>query len=280
MKLILIAGTTILALATTPASAQLLGGSGLGQTIGGLSGGLSGGLGSTIGGTLGRSGETRLDRSVDRRSGRVSTRASTRQSADGGANGSTDVIGRTIGGSASGSGSGSADAGITAQAIGTDAVRGAVQPTAGLVRGTAGSARDAAFATVTSAGSSANTVGGSANAAGSLAGSAQGSLGQLTATGSGAASGAGNFAVQPGMMVEDAKGRAIGTVQSLRTSADGTVTALLMTVGDRSVALPAGNFTASGDALVSAMSKGEVKSEAKRQEDAAPNAEGGEQSSE
>src|SRR5204863_532584 len=63
-----------LAIAATPASAQLLGGSGgLGGTLGGSLGGTLGSAGAGANGTLSRSGagELRTERQVDTRSGRV-----------------------------------------------------------------------------------------------------------------------------------------------------------------------------------------------------------------
>jgi hypothetical protein len=88
----------------------------------------------------------------------------------------------------------------------------------------------------------------------------------LAATGSAAANLAGSFDVSPGMVVEDARGRTIGTVQSVRTTANGVVDTVLVEVGNRTAALPAANFSGSGNALVSAMGKGEVKDEAKSQQ--------------
>jgi hypothetical protein len=65
--------------------------------------------------------------------------------------------------------------------------------------------------------------------------------------------------------VTDAKGRAIGTVQDVRTTASGKVRDVVVAVGNRTATLPAANFSGSGDALVSAMGKGEVKDAAKDQ---------------
>ena len=103
----------------------------------------------------------------------------------------------------------------------------------------------------------------SGNASGSLAGAAQGSLGQLALAGSSAANASGSFDVSPGMMVQDARGRLVGTVQDVQTTASGTVQAVVMKVGDATATLPAANFAGSGNVLVSAMGKGEVKKTAR-----------------
>ena len=67
-------------------------------------------------------------------------------------------------------------------------------------------------------------------------------------------------------MVQDASGRAIGTVRSAKADADGRIDSLLVDTGDRIASLPASNFTASGDVVTSAMSKGEVRKEARQQD--------------
>lgn len=105
-----------------------------------------------------------------------------------------------------------------------------------------------------------------ASGAGAAAGGFQGSLGQLAAAGSGAASGGGMFAVEPGMVVTDARGKAIGYVQSVRQTGSGVVEAVTVEVGDRFATLPAANFAGSGDVLVTGMTKGQLKDEAKAQE--------------
>lgn len=64
------------------------------------------------------------------------------------------------------------------------------------------------------------------------------------------------------MIVRDTSGRAIGTVNQVRGAANGAVDTVLVAVGDRVAALPADNFTVSGEALVSAMSRGEIQGQA------------------
>src|SRR5690606_298592 len=109
---------------------------------------------------------------------------------------------------------------------------------------------------------------GAANGAGSAAGGFQGSLGQLAVAGSGAASGAGMFAVEPGMAVTDTRGKVIGYVQDIRQTGRGVVQAVTVEVGNRVATLPAASFAGSGDVLVTGMTKGELKKTAERQEDA------------
>ena len=130
------------------------------------------------------------------------------------------------------------------QAIGTDAVGGIARSTASTVAGVAG-----------------NVTGGASGATGGAAGAG---LLTLAAAGS-AASAAGAIAVNPGMIVRDASGRAIGEVQGVRARANGLVDQVLVEAGNRVVALPADNFSVSGDALVSAMSRAEVRKESREQ---------------
>jgi len=251
-----------------PASAQLLGG--------GLGGGLGGTLGNPtrpVGGTLGTVGDLtgsgRGDAHIDRRSGRVQGKGSAGADGSGSANGQGDLLGQTIGGSASGSGGASGSGSLDAQAVGTDfvgqaargavgSVRGAASSAAGIARGTVGTARG-------SAGQALSNVSGSTDATGSAAGSFQGSLGQLAAAGSGAANGAGMFAVEPGMAVTDARGKVIGHVEDLRRTGHGVVEAVTVEVGERVATLPAASFTGSGDVLVTGMSKGQLKDTAEQQ---------------
>jgi hypothetical protein len=70
-------------------------------------------------------------------------------------------------------------------------------------------------------------------------------------------------ALNRGARVEDAKGRLIGSVQRVNRTARGRIESVTMRVGDRLATLPASNFSADGDVLVSAMGKGAVKDAAK-----------------
>jgi hypothetical protein len=87
----------------------------------------------------------------------------------------------------------------------------------------------------------------------------------IAAAGSAAANAAGAISVSPGMIVRDSAGRAIGEVQNLRAAANGVVDTIFVEVGNRVAALPADNFSVSGETLVSAMSRSEVRKEAQDQ---------------
>lgn len=280
----LLSGAVLALVAAAPASAQLLGGrgggglgGGLGGSMGGLGGGLrgagSGSLGGTFDGAASRipatgdigsrtQGSARADKQVNARKGSAS--ASAAASGTSMVDGATSVAGRSFSGSgsASGSGSGSADA----QLIGTDAVGSAARSTVGTGRGLAAQGRSVAGSAASSAKGYASSAGNVAGAATTAAkGSASGALGQLAAAGSAAANGAGAFNVAPGMAVTDAKGRVIGTVSNVRSTAQGSVHEVMVTVGKQTATLPAANFTGSGNVLVSAIGKGDLKSTAKQQ---------------
>lgn len=293
----ILGASALLAIAVaTPASAQILGGGGgLGGSLGGTLGGLRGQLGGPgmLGSSFDRSsrdlpiagdatsslrGSTRSERSVDTRKGHV--KASNDTSLDSAVANSGRVGDRAISGTAAGnaSGSGSADA----QLIGTDAVRStagnavhSTRSTASAVRGNATSAvtnlRETASGAVgatrtvaeTTLGRVRNAAPNPGDVADGAAHTASGTVARRTGTlalaGSAAANGAGAFPVTPGMAVTDAKGQAIGTVKSVQTSATGAVQQVLVRVKDKTAPLPAANFTGSGDALVSAMGRSEVR---------------------
>lgn len=252
----------------TPASAQLLGGSGgLGGNLGGTLGGPIGTVTGTVEKTATASGETR----ADRRSGRVQSNGSA--SGNGTATGSTIL---PTGESAQGSGSGSAagSGSLDAQLVGTDYVGSTAQGAIGTARGAAGTATGTAQGAVTGAkdrlGQTAMGLTGTASGAGALAGNAggmfQGSLGQLVASGTGAANGAGTFAVEPGMPVTDPRGKVIGYVQQVSATKRGVIETVTVEAGNRVATLPAASFAGSGDLLVSGMTKGELGQIAKQQE--------------
>lgn len=298
IKLLGTSALLALALAASPASAQILGGGGgglggsLGGGLGGLTGSGTGSFGGSIDSTMRRlpsssdtmgdlRGSTRTERSVDTRRGHV--KASNDSALDSTIGNSTRVGDRTIGGS--GSASGNANGSADAQLIGTDAVRSTAGNAVGRTRDTASNLRDRATNTASTARDTAgNAVGGARDAAGgavsrarnvvpatpdvsgtaSGAASGAGSLGSgtLALAGSAAANGNGSFPVSVGMPVQDARGKVIGTVQSVRSSSRGVVQQVLVKTGDKTATLPATNFTGSGSALVSAMGKGEVKKSA------------------
>jgi hypothetical protein len=256
---------------SNPASAQLLGGGG----GGGLTGGLGGTIGQTTGSITGSStGTLRGEKSIDRKSGRVRGSGEAQGSSNGSITGGTTVLDRSVGGTSSGSASASKSGSVDAQLIGTDAVRGAAQDGVARGRGAVDTVRGTAGSAVGTLRDTANNAVGSASGVGSIAGSgsamgngmAQGSLGQLVASSSGAANGAGTFAIEPGMPIEDVKGRTIGYVQSVKQTKQGIVEAVTVETGNRMVTLPAANFAGSGEALVTGMTKGELTSAAKNQE--------------
>jgi hypothetical protein len=91
---------------------------------------------------------------------------------------------------------------------------------------------------------------------------ASGAVGEGSASGEASGSGmlsGGLPALDPGARVEDARGRLIGRVQSVRRNAEGQVESVAVAVGRRTATLPAGNFSADGNVLVSAMGKGAVE---------------------
>lgn len=240
-----------------PAAAQLLGG-GVG---GGLGGSLGGSLGGTLGGGLGQVGgvargtldagsAVRIDRTIDRHSGRAAARGSGEARGGAGLDGAASSLLGSGDASARGDARASGSGEIGVQAIGTDALGRTAGAAAGTARGLAGSASG------TASGSGSASGGGNGGAA----------FGPLSAAGSAAASAAGAVSVAPGMIVRDGAGRAIGRVQDVRAAADGLVDTVLVRIGDRIAALPAENFSVSGETLVSAMSRGEVRREARRQE--------------
>lgn len=302
MKTLFLSAAAVAALTlSAPASAQLLGGGGLtgglGGQIGGTLGGTLGRPGSTLDRPVGRTLERvpldRLDapveqttratkrarssaeveRSIDRRSGKAS--ASGR--ADGGVAGAVDsqagALGRSAGLSGGGNASGSASGGASADLIGTDEVRGTARNLRDRADNGVTTARSAVDRARGTLGNAANGVGGSLSGSGSGSGSASGSAGgdgaYGSAEGSGAATATGNVAsaLEPGARVEDARGRLVGKLKQVNRNARGRIESLDVQVGRRVATLPAGNFSASGDVLVSAMSKGEVKDAAEDGDD-------------
>jgi len=263
----LIASTiTIALISAAPASAQLLGGSG------GLGGSLGGTLGGTLGsdtigrttGTINGSGgvttSTRIDRSIDTRSGEVATDADSQSSANSSVIGTTDLPRNVVTGSADGSASSSANGRAGASLVGTDAVRSTAGQVVGTARNTTGQARAAASgaaSNVVNSASGAGSLGGNANGSGSVM--ALGDHGQLAASGSAAANAGGMFTVEPGMPIQDARGRIVGHVQAVRQSAAGVVQAVIVEAGNRTADLSAANFAGSGDVLVTGMSKADIK---------------------
>lgn len=269
---ILLAGTTALLLTAMPAQAQILGGGGgLGGMIGGAIGG-GGSIGSmdmpgdtirsVTRGTLDGSARTSGSKSVDRKRGTV--RAERSAEANGSGDLSQTVSGpmRSVSGGASGnagaSGSGSADA----QLIGTDAIGALAGQASGTARGAANAVSQRGQAAASGAGRA------SGNAQGAGSGMFSGAAGQLAAAGSLAAAGQGSFAIDKGMPILAPDGDRIGKVREILTDGRGRVRELLVKVDGETARLPAANFTGTGSVLVSAMTEGQIKREADRQDDA------------
>lgn len=265
---------------STPASAQLLGGGGLGGGVGGgLGGDLTGPVQRTTGSMTGSStGSIQGEKQIDRKAGRVRGSGSAQGSSNGSVTGGSSVLERPVIGNADGGTHASKSGSIDAQLVGTDAARIIGQDAAGRARGAADNLRNTAGSTVGSVRSTSNNASSMTSGAGMLSGAAAGNggamgqgassggLGQLASAGSAAANGAGMFAIEPGMPVEDPRGRVIGYVQQVNQTKQGVVQAVTVEIGNRVATLPATNFSGSGDALVTGMSKGELKSEAAKQE--------------
>ena len=80
----------------------------------------------------------------------------------------------------------------------------------------------------------------------------------LALAGSAAANAAGSFDVKPGTQLFDMTGEKIGKVKEVVADAQGRVKALVVKVKDTTATLPAANFAANGDALVTVMSQAQV----------------------
>lgn len=260
MKTLMLAASA-LTMVAVPAHAQLLGGGGQSTLTGTLNGTLNSTLRvptdtvrTTTRSTVRSDVSTRGSQNVDRRNGSVAIDRSGDASIDATAG---QLLG-TPAGNASGTATGSANASgsgnANAQLIGTDAVTGAA-------RGTASSVRDAATATV---GSARERVSGAAGQAGSLVGSTNGTAsgagmlnsGVIALAGSGAAQGAGAFAVAPGMPVELASGERLGTVRDVVATRSGEVRQLVVDTGNGLASIPAGNLTTSGSLLIAGRASG------------------------
>ncbi|WP_435417064.1 hypothetical protein WAB17_09205 [Parerythrobacter aurantius] len=262
-KLILAAG--FLALVPSAASAQLLGGGGLGGSLGGT---LGGNIGSTVDTTTRtvRStvdstarGSTEGEQSVDARRGRVEARRSASGSANASSASLADLpIPPVFTGSASGEGSASGNAG--AQLIGTDAVTGAAAPLVGQARSIA---EGAAARTTSAAQGAASRVPSPAlpglAGSGSAAGSAMGSIAAtpLAVAGSAAGAAGGTASVAPGMPVMTPDGAPLGKVREVVADSRGRVQQLVVQQGNVVRTLPAGMFSASGNALIAGSAQGE-----------------------
>ena len=148
--------------------------------------------------------------------------------------------------------------------VGTNALGSVARNGVATARGAVSRGRETALNTGAEAinplGGVAGRLAGAGNAGGSIG------LSGLALTGTAAADGAGTFDVARGMDVTDARGRVIGTVQQVRTTASGAVQAVTVAIGKRVADLPAANFSGSGNVLVSQMGKAEITRTAKDQQ--------------
>ncbi|MGQ3179027.1 MAG: hypothetical protein ACT6SC_15650, partial [Blastomonas fulva] len=185
------------------------------------------------------------------------------------------LLGNGIAGAVGGSGAGSANGGAEATLIGTDRAGEIARSGAGSARNTVAGARQSAVQQLglaqAAAGGATGQIGAVAGLAGNAGGSLAGNAGAIagsaggSANGSGALTGSGESgpATLAGMPVTNAKGRAIGFVQSVRTGANGTADMVMVEIGDRIVPVPASQLSGNGDVLVTAMSAGQLKAAAK-----------------
>jgi hypothetical protein len=304
MRKFFIVTTTALMLSAVPAHAQLLGG-GLGGGLGGTLGGTLGGVGSigsvggpigtvtsTTSGTLRGAASTSGSTRVNRHTGHVHADRSLTASSSGTLSQAIGTPAHMIGGTASAGASGSGSGSLDAQLVGTNAVGSTVQSARGMASGTVRSARGAASSTAQSARGTAggalrstrSTVRGTANGAlgttgrltnglgsvsgsGSASGSAadDGALGPITGSGEAGGSGSGGFQVTRGMPVLAPGGARIGKVRQVFNNSSGEVQQMLVTVGNQRALLPATNFTAHGNSVLSAMTESQIQQVAARQ---------------
>lgn len=293
-KLILTA--TAIALIPVSANAQLLGGGGgLGGLGGGIGGSLSGTINSTIGSSIDRTtrsvrstvdntvradGSTEGSQSVDARNGTVSADRSANGSLTGSTASLADLPVPALGGMANGSASGEASGQGSANAdlLGTNDVTSAVAPITGQAREVAGQARNTARgaanqATGTAQSALANlpsapTPGlpslGSVSGSGSAEGNGAASLTSTPLAVAGSLASAANAVgtVSPGMPVMTPEGASLGKVEQIVANGRGEVEQLIVTQGDVTRTLPAGMFTATGNALIAGNAEGQAAADA------------------
>ncbi len=282
---------SVLALVPATAQAQLLGGSGS----------IGGGLGGSIGGTLDTTNRTPIGSTIDRTSrtvrgtaestvnGTASTNGSQSvdvrrgtvaadRTASGSLTGSTaslaDLVVPSMGGMANATGNGSANGqgSVNAQLIGTDSLTGALSPAAGGAQGLAANAAGTASGTATGMVSnmpmpampSVPTAGGvTGTGRGSAEGNGSASFANplLAVAGSAAAAGQGAATVAAGMPVMTPEGASLGEVRQIVANGRGEVQQVVVKQGNVTRTLPAGMFSASGNALVAGSASGNAVAE-------------------
>lgn len=271
MKKLLVTASFI-ALLSTAAQAQLLGGGGLGGTINGTIGGT---LNTTIDrttqtvrGTVDGALETEGDQEVDARNGRVSTRRNARGSVTGSTASLAELpIPPMMSGDANAQGRGEAQGSADAQLIGTDALVESVTPVANQARsaGSRAVARgrgtaNALLGSVPQPGLP--SLGGSASGEGSANGSTSGSFlsSPFAVAGSAASRAAGTATIAPGMPVMTPDGASLGKVRQVIADGRGNVQQVVVKQGGVTRTLPAGMFSAQGNALVAGEASGQAAS--------------------
>lgn len=179
---------------------------------------------------------------------------------------------------AAASGNFASAASLDAQLFGTEAVRGTLSQTrdaagnlvttfkdkaGNFVTATRDKAGDLIVTTRDKAGNllaSASSVGGevTASAAGSASGSASTLSHNLALDGSAAGNAAGSFDVKPGTQLFDLSGEKVGKVKEVFADAAGNVKGLLVKSGDTTALLPASDFAAKGEALVTTLTQTQI----------------------
>ena len=280
MKVVLLTTAAALIAVANPASAQILGG-----ISGGGSGGILGGVSMpsmpdpmsmptrsvdtvTRGGATGNASGS-ATKSVSPRTGKASAQGNAQGSGSGSLTQSLDTPLNSVAATGSGSGSAAGSIGGDAQLIGTDAVRGTLHQTRDKAGNTVTTYRDHAGNFVTATRDEAgNLVASTSSASGSAQGSAAGSANgmfsglshNLALDGSAAGDAAGTFDVKPGTQLYDLSGEKIGKVREVYADGSGRVKGLLVKSGDTTALLPASNFAASGNALVTTLSEAQIAS--------------------
>ena len=117
------------------------------------------------------------------------------------------------------------------------------------------------------AGAGEGQANGSANSSanGSANGIFSGLSHNLALDGSAAANGAGSFDVKPGTQLFDMTGEKIGKVKEVYADASGRVKTLVVKIKDTTATLPAADFAANGDVLVTAMSATQISATGEKQ---------------
>lgn len=256
-KTFLLATGALGLMAAAPAQAQLLGGGGgLGGSLGGTLSGVSGpltnlpdnALRSSTRGSARGDARTSGNQRVDRRQGSVAIDRSIAGNFDAAGAQLIDTPAGSSSAAGSASGSTTKSGSANAQLIGTDALRDVAGNAVDRGRSVAGTVRDRA----TGVTERARGLTSSASGSGAAQGAGSGSLGEgmLAAAGSGAAAGDGAFAVAPGMPVLAPNGARFGKVRQVITDSRGRVTNVLVRAKDRDVTLPAASLSGSGSALL------------------------------